>query len=88
VVVCVGAQQEKVIFVKDAYSIRMAVNTLFNMLLVFISGFGFVFTFRTVGSVMSFLSIIPSSKVDAVQTRGNLFRKHNVLNVYKAVYSA
>ena len=71
---------------KHACSIRMAVNTLFNALLVFISGFGFVFTFITVGSVMSFLSIIPSSKVDAVQIRGNLFRKHNVLNVYKAVY--
>jgi hypothetical protein len=73
---------------KTLCSITMAVNTLFNVLLVFISGFGFVFTFRTVGSVMSFLSIIPSSKVDAVQIRGNLFRKHNVLNASKAVYSA
>jgi len=84
----VGAQQEKVTFEKELCSIRMAVNTLFNGLLVFISGFGFVFTFITVGSVMSFLSIIPSSKVDAVQIRGNLFRKHNVLDVYKTVFSA
>jgi hypothetical protein len=83
-----GEQQEKVTLEKDSCSIRMAVYTLFNGLLVFISGFGFVFTFITVGSVMSFLSIIPSSKVDAVQFRGNLFRKHKVLNVYKTVYSA
>jgi hypothetical protein len=55
---------------------------LFNVMLVFISGFGFVFTFVTVGSVMSFLSIIPSQKVDAVQIRGNSFKKHNqLLNV-------
>lgn len=45
----------------------MAFNGLFNVLLVFISGFGFVFTFVTVGRVMSFLSIIPSPKVEAVQ---------------------
>ena len=51
--------------------VRMAVNTVFKLLLVFISAFGFVFAFITVRSVMSFLSIIPSSKVDAVQIRGN-----------------
>lgn len=66
-----GGQQEKLACQKNPCNIRMAVNALFNVLLVFISGFGFVFTFVTVGSVMSFLSMIPSSKVDAVQIRGN-----------------
>jgi hypothetical protein len=83
----VGAQQEKVTFAKAPSNIRMAFNSLFNVLLVFISGFGFVFTFVTVGRVMSFLSIIPSPKVEAVQIDGNLFKKHNVLNVHKVVFS-
>lgn len=66
-----GGQQEKLAFAKDPCKIRMGVNAMVTVLLVFISGFGFVFTFVTVGSVMSFLSMIPSSKVDAVQIRGN-----------------
>jgi hypothetical protein len=66
----------------------MAVNVFFNFLLVLISGCGFIFTFVTVGSVMSFLSMIPSTKADAVQIPGNLFRKRNVFSVKTAVYSA
>lgn len=68
---CMGAQQEKVTVEEGPCRMRMAVNTLFKLLLVFISGFGFVFAFITVRSVMSFLSIIPSSNVDAVQIRGS-----------------
>jgi hypothetical protein len=67
----VGGQQKKLAFAKDPYKIRMSVNGMVTVLLVLISGFGFVFTFVTVGCVMSFLSMIPSSKVDAVQIRGN-----------------
>jgi hypothetical protein len=42
-----------------------------KVLLVLISGFGFIFAFVTVGSLISFLSYIPSPKVDVSQVPGN-----------------
>ncbi|XP_023724670.1 nurim homolog isoform X1 [Cryptotermes secundus] len=45
----------------------MIYKILFSVLLVLISGFGFIFAFVTVGSLISFLSYIPSPKVDVSQ---------------------
>jgi hypothetical protein len=50
---------------------RMTYKVPFSVLLVLISGFGFIFAFVTVGSLISFLSYIPSPKVDVSQIHGN-----------------
>lgn len=49
----------------------MIYKVSFSVLLVLISGFGFIFAFVTVGSLISFLSYIPSPKVDVAQIPGN-----------------
>jgi hypothetical protein len=61
-----------------------------SVLLVLISGFGFIFAFVTVGSLISFLSYIPSSKVDISQIPGNFLLAditYCVGNDCDAVYS-
>jgi hypothetical protein len=68
----------------------MIYKASFSVLLVLISGFGFIFAFVSVGSLISFLSYIPSRKVDVSQIHGNFLLTditYCVGNDCDAVYS-
>lgn len=46
----------------------MALKVLLNVLLVSVSGVGFLFAFVAAGRLMNFLSYIPTAKVDMSET--------------------
>jgi len=70
----VGVDQECWNFTKNMSYLKMAYKAVLNILLVLISGCGFIFAFVVGGSLVSFLSYIPSQKPDVPAIRGNFFQ--------------